>query len=98
MFQMIDFNAAPPQGQTFYKPPTQKLDPLESFQAELTKYKLVVSEIIADGQLHRFDVDKGNDKAGWYIFHYGDICGASFGNWKDGTKVNWCSHESSQSI
>jgi putative DNA primase/helicase len=39
---------------------------------------------IADGKIHRFDVDKKNDLAGWYIAH---DKGMTVGNWKLGIKV-----------
>ena len=96
VLKMLDFNAAGKQSVPSYRPPVKDIDPISSFQKELAKYQLDPGEIVPDGNIHRFDVDKSNDKAGWYVLHHGEVCGAVFGNWKEGVKVNWCSHESSQ--
>ena len=93
---MIDFNTAKKQRASQYKPPPPNIDPVHDFKDHLLKFKLDPGDIVPDGNIQRFDVDKSGDKAGWYVFYQGDICGAAFGNWKEGVKQNWCSHESSQ--
>ena len=85
----FDFNTALPQER--YKPPVVLSDPIEAFQAELLKYGLAPESIVADGTLQRFDVDKRNDKAGWYVLHSGQFFGGMFGNWITGDQVKWCS-------
>ena len=85
----FDFNTALPQNR--YKPLVILSDPTEAFQAELLKYGLTPESIIADGTLQRFDIDKHNDKAGWYVLHSGQFFGGMFGNWKTGDQIKWCS-------
>jgi putative DNA primase/helicase len=53
----------------------------------------VPSEIIADGQLHRFSTsDRGRDDAGWYVL-FGDAFGerpaGAFGCWRRGLNQRW---------
>lgn len=48
-------------------------------------------EIYFDGTIHRFDIDRPSDKAGWYCFYDNNIPTGSFGNWKTGVSENWCS-------
>ena len=45
---------------------------------------LAPTHFITDGQIHRFDANKKNDRAGWYI---GQENGLVVGNWKLGKKV-----------
>lgn len=85
----FDFNTALPQER--YKPPVVLTDPIEAFRAELAKHSLAPESIVADGTLQRFDVDKRNDKAGWYVLHSGQFFGGMFGNWITGDQVKWCS-------
>lgn len=41
--------------------------------------------IFADGKIHKFDVDKRRDRAGWYVFFGED---GAYGSWK-GEKFKW---------
>ena len=49
------------------------------------------SPIIADGEIHRFDVDgdKSNSKAGWYIAYEDEYPTITFGSWKTGEQFTW---------
>jgi putative DNA primase/helicase len=53
------------------------------------------SEIIADGNLHRFTVpgDKARSDNGWYILHNDAVPAGQFGCWKRGISETWCSKE-----
>ena len=43
-----------------------------------------------DEKIHRFDIDKRGDKAGWYVaFRKGDFLAGSFGSHKEGGKFTW---------
>lgn len=48
--------------------------------------------IIADGKLHRFNVqgDRSGSKNGWYVLFDGPVPAGAFGSWKTGQKHNWC--------
>lgn len=50
-------------------------------------------DIYLDSRIHRFDVDKPGDKAGWYCFHADNIPAGSYGNWKTGQSETWCSKD-----
>jgi len=54
-----------------------------------------VPGIIADGCIHRFDVDgdKRGSRNGWYVLHSNsnEISAGAFGNWKTAQKEKWCS-------
>ncbi len=43
------------------------------------------SEIIPDGDIHRF----GKNKNAWYVFHNDNIPAGAFGNWKTGLSDTW---------
>ncbi len=43
----------------------------------------------ADGEIHRFDVQKKGDKAGWYKYFHDTPQGGPFGNWATGAKGQW---------
>ncbi|MBC2716461.1 MAG: DUF3987 domain-containing protein [Desulfobacteraceae bacterium] len=95
---MLNFNTARQQTSEQYEPPAasmKKQDPVESFLSFMSDHGLTPGEVITDGKLYRFDIDKKGDKAGWYVFHLGEISGAGFGNWKTGDKWKWCSVEAS---
>jgi phage/plasmid primase-like uncharacterized protein len=81
---MLDFNVR-----------SEKIDndsPVESIGKAMAEHGLDPGEIIADGTLHRFDVAKRNDKAGWYVMYCdGDCPAGSFGNWQTGLTETWCS-------
>ena len=47
-------------------------------------------EIIADGTIHRFDVDAEGDKKGWYVCHsFAEFSHACFGDWSEGHTYRW---------
>lgn len=48
---------------------------------------------IADGEIHRFHIEghKKGSVNGWYVLYPGNIYAGTFGNWKDGSSINWCS-------
>ncbi len=48
---------------------------------------------IADGEIHRFHIEghKRGSVNGWYVLYPGDFYAGTFGNWKDGSAINWCS-------
>jgi len=49
------------------------------------------SQIIADGDIHRFSSNgKSNDEAGWYVLHDDGIAAGSFGDWRTGITQTWC--------
>lgn len=49
------------------------------------------SQIVADGELHRFSSNgKSTDEAGWYVLHDDGIAAGSFGDWRSGLTQNWC--------
>jgi putative DNA primase/helicase len=52
-----------------------------------------LSEIIADGALHRFTVagDRARSDNGWYVLHTDDPAAGAFGCWKRGISEIWCS-------
>jgi phage/plasmid primase-like uncharacterized protein len=71
-------------------------DPLSDFYSAMAEKGLNPNAINPDGKIQRFDIDKKNDQAGWYVFYDGDISAGAFGNWKTGEKWNWCSHKLNQ--
>jgi putative DNA primase/helicase len=62
------------------------------FGTAMSAYGLNPIEIIADGNLHRFDCDdeKKGKKSGWYVLHGDGIPAGSFGSWKDDINEKWC--------
>jgi putative DNA primase/helicase len=47
-------------------------------------------EIIADGSIHRFDVDTVGDKKGWYAAHFTEeMSYAFYGDWSEGQTYQW---------
>jgi putative DNA primase/helicase len=70
-------------------------DPINSdFEALLLDIEANIQaspgEIIADGNIHRFDVDKHGDKKGWYACHQTkEILHASYGSWSEGITYQW---------
>jgi len=64
-----------------------------SFREAMAQAGLVTDNpIIADGRLHRFDVngDKRGSLAGWYVLHSDGITAGAFGCWKRDIKERWC--------
>ncbi len=49
--------------------------------------------IIADGQVHRFQVegDKSGTRNGWFSLHLDGVAAGAFGSWKSGEVHTWCS-------
>jgi len=43
------------------------------------------TSIIFDGEIHRF----GKNKSGWYVAYPGRIHAGAYGDWKDGSTINW---------
>jgi putative DNA primase/helicase len=64
---------------------------LDQFLAAIAEAGLTPPEFITtDGKLHRFSSDgRRCDKAGWYIFHTGDIPAGAFGCWRGGVSETW---------
>lgn len=48
-------------------------------------------EIVADGKLHRFDVegDRRGSENGWYVLYIDEHPAGAFGSWKTGEKQTW---------
>ena len=72
-------------------------DPVEGLLTSMAEHGLRPdrSKIIPDGDLHRFDVDKRGDDAGWYVIHLDGLPAGAYGNWKADLTKNWCSMERS---
>ena len=58
----------------------------------------IPSELVADGKLHRFDVegDKRHSKNGWYVLHADGLPAGEFGCWKRQIKETWCAKADSE--
>jgi len=50
-------------------------------------------EIIADGKLHRFNIngDTKSSKNGWYVLYADNVPSGAYGCWKRGISESWCS-------
>lgn len=90
---MIDLSTAPPQRAERYHLPEVESDPVESFRAAMANHGLVVDNIDTSGTLCRVDIDKPGDKAGWYVFHLGEISAGAYGNWRTELNEKWCSKD-----
>ena len=72
---------------------------LEALTRELSKsliesifheYNTAPESVHADGQIHRFDIDRKGDKVGWYVLYEdNDFSCAVFGNWRLGDSHKW---------
>lgn len=63
------------------------------FRNAMAPFDLSPPDIVADGQIHRFDAadDKRGKKSAWYVL-YDDVCPAgAFGDWKTGVTGSWSS-------
>ncbi|MDY7579439.1 AAA family ATPase [Herbaspirillum sp. RTI4] len=62
------------------------------FAVAMAAYGLMPTEIVADGERHRFDApdDKRGRVSGWYRLHGDGVPAGSFGNWKTGLSEKWC--------
>ncbi|MGM0601377.1 MAG: AAA family ATPase [Candidatus Muiribacteriota bacterium] len=90
---MIDLNDAPVQ-RPEKKEVEHYLDAVSEFQGILTQHGLFPDEIITDNKIHRFDVDKKGDMAGWYTIYEPEpnVLFCYFGNWKEvGISHEWSS-------
>jgi phage/plasmid primase-like uncharacterized protein len=63
----------------------------QQFAAAMAEHGLVPAEIVADGQLHRFDGpgEKRGKNSGWYVLHTDDIAAGAFGDWRMGLTETW---------
>ncbi len=83
MFSMFDFN-------NYTTQTTTAIEPDQAFLSNMAQYGLNPKNIIADGKIHRFDIEKRGDKAGWYVFYPDKISAGSFGDWRNGSNIKWC--------
>lgn len=90
---MIDLSQAPSQRTERYRPEVASSDPVDAFREAMANCGLVVDHIDTSGALVRVDIDKPGDKAGWYVFHLGEISAGAFGSWKTELNEKWCSHD-----
>ncbi|WP_423708813.1 DUF3987 domain-containing protein [Undibacterium sp. WLX3042] len=69
------------------------------FMDAMAAQKLQPSEIVSDGNLHRFSTaeDKGTSKSGWYVLYDdGSIVAGAYGDWRTGISEKWCSERKDQ--
>jgi putative DNA primase/helicase len=60
-------------------------DPIEQFRAALVRRGIVADEIVADGLLHRCDVEDRRGKSdASYVLHLDGVPAGGFQNWRDG--------------
>lgn len=89
---MIDFNTAGTQRPEQMNAPDQvEGDPAAAFLSKMAEFNLAPETLVTNGALQRFDVDKKGDKAGWYVYHDGDIPAGALGDLRDGLSITWCS-------
>ena len=64
---------------------------LEEFRSAIAEAGLTPPAFIStDGKLHRFSSDgRRADRAGWYVYHNGDIPAGAFGCWRGDLSVTW---------
>lgn len=67
-------------------------------QAMATAGLFTHGDIIADGQLHRINIqgDRPKSKNGWYILFLDGTPSGAFGSWKTGIKRTWCAKAKSE--
>lgn len=58
---------------------------------------LVIRELVADGQIHRCEVEGKGKEAGWYLLHSDGVASGAFGNWADGQGATKWSHRGASS-
>lgn len=74
------------------------MNTIEEFRSAISdKGTPAPDHIITDGRIHRFDVDRRGDKAGWYAFYPDGVAAGAFGNWKEGVTHKWSSKNSDMS-
>ena len=66
-------------------------DSLDGFKTAMAEVGFQIDQPIADGQIHRFDIDKTGNKVGWYVLFDGDFPAGVAGSWVTGERVNWAS-------
>ncbi|BBO88185.1 DUF3987 domain-containing protein [Desulfosarcina ovata] len=64
------------------------------FRNAIAEHGPAPAEIVADGNVHRYDIDEPGDKAGWYLLHGDGVPAGVFGNWKTGVSTTWCAKQS----
>lgn len=66
-------------------------DSITQFCNALTRAGLALpSDIIADGNLHRFATNgRRDDDSGWYVLHEDGIPAGAFGDWRSGVSETW---------
>ena len=88
---MLDFNDAEPL--RWDPAPVAKswLDAVRGFQAAIAEAGLGSPDIMADGEIHRFDTpeDKKGAKTGWYLLYPDNIAAGAFGSWREGETRTW---------
>ncbi|WP_459903935.1 AAA family ATPase [Desulfosarcina cetonica] len=88
---MPNFNIAPKQhDHDAQAPMPADMDPVTAFTVAMAEHGLNPGEIVADGNIQRFDVDKPGDKAGWYSLHLDGVPAGAFGNFKGVNDQTWC--------
>lgn len=68
-------------------------DIIEKFKTAMATNGVICdSEIIGDGNIHRFhiDGDKSKSKNGWLVLHIDGLPAGAFGSWKTGISHTWC--------
>lgn len=71
-------------------------DFIAAFRSALAEHNLFPSEIIPDGQTHRFSTKGKGDKAGWYVLFGDGVPAGKFGNWRTGLSQSWCAKNHSE--
>ncbi|BCA94584.1 hypothetical protein TUM19329_09450 [Legionella antarctica] len=65
---------------------------IDHFKTEMINKGIVPpSQIMLDGQLHRFHIEGDNraSRNGWYVLYTDNIPSGAFGNWKTGINQTW---------
>lgn len=88
---MIDFNNAPEQRDEPLQPHVVAGDHIAMFQASLADHGLYPDQIVADGEVHRFETGKKGQKDGFYALHPGKISFGLIGDWRTDQEEKWCS-------
>jgi putative DNA primase/helicase len=67
------------------------MNPIYQFQDAISQAGLTPpTDIIADGDIHRFSSNgKPSNKNGWYIFHGDEPCVGIFGDWSKDFQAKW---------
>ena len=63
----------------------------ENFRAVMRSAGLdTISNVIADGKLHRIKSTGDHNRNSWYVLHAGPPASGAFGCWKRGLSETWC--------